>query len=356
MESLNLIARQGMSLKSAMGGAIAVTKSVNMILMQQDISIKEIPHLAEHQKAAKKQAKNWSDNVLHLIIETTTRVKHFARDFKITYETLTEDILPKLRNGDEDAKRQLVEDLSDLLKEMHAEKKEAANVASQITKFHDNFEPLYAKFKEDFITAQSLISKDDKELLRLTKEREDAKTKADRFEKALIALGAALPATAAAMAVFAASGVGLAIGGLIFLAELASLGPIIDKYIEAIEEVGDLSKRIDELNQELTHLHLIEDQISGLQSNTHVAVQASGYLDDGWYTLAQDMETVIGDLKKITPQQAADFIERELKISYEHWKRVYEEAKNLEPDGQIKFESYETFDQMITVMKQRAKA
>ncbi|XP_064383991.1 uncharacterized protein LOC135332981 [Halichondria panicea] len=355
-EKSTTVTNQGQNVKYSVAGATGVTVNARLIIQQANIIIPEIPTLQDHQKAAKKQSQEWVDNIWPPLINTTAEIIDYANTFQATYDVLLE-LVPRLRAGDVDARDEFVQALKGaLIPELQSKLFKANKLATSTKQFHDGFEPLYNEFQKDFTEAIKVMTKDNTKIQEDQASLVEWKTKADLEIFAILAFGISLPVTVVATALLSETGVGVLIGGIIIVGELIAIGVLLAEYAEAMKNVNDLITAIKEMKSEVAQLHLIEGQISGLQKNTEKVVAYSANVADGWLALSDDMKETIGHLQSISPQQAAIYIEINLKAANKDWGVVLQQAKNLQPKGgQLEQKIYATSDEMVKAIQAQAK-
>ena len=348
---------QGEHQKNTVAGATLVTKNARLIIQQEDIAtIKEIPNLPTHQKAAKTQSNKWLHDIWPLIIKTTTEIIDYANTFQASITQLN-DLIPKLEKGDKKAKDDFVQVLEVILIPALKEKsKTARDIATSVSKFHDNFEPLYNEFAADFTKANDLMTHDKQEIREKQAQEKQWEAKARAYEISVIALGIALPVTAAATVAFSETGVGLLIGAVLMVGELSAIGALLGEYADATQHVNDLTNEIDSLNKQVCQLTLIEKQISGLQKHSQQVVTFTAKVADGWVALHEDLQDTVKHFQKATPNEAAILIKIQLAAANKEWGIALEQAKTLQPSGgQLEQKKFKTSDDMMKAIKAQVK-
>lgn len=325
---------QGNSQKNTVAGATQVTKSARLIVDQADIgTITEIPDLPAHQQAAKTQSNTWTNDIWPLIIQTTAEIIDYANTFQSSYDQL-KTLVPKLEAGDAKAKSDFIEVLNIVLIPTLQDKTATAkSIAEKVSTFHADFQPLYTKFQADFTKANDLMTKDNLEILDKQADQTAWRGKALGYEMGAVAAGIALPITIAATFVFAETGVGILIGGILIAGELAAIGTLLGEYADAMHHVNDLTSDIAKLKVEVAQLTLIENQITDLQSYTKTVVATSADVADGWTALKLDLDNTIAHLDTITPEDAAIIINIQLDAANKEWGVVLGQATALQPTG-----------------------
>lgn len=347
---------QGQNQKDTVAGATQVTKNVRLILLQEDIStIKEIKNLPTHQKAAKGQSTEWVNDIWPLIIQTTTEIIDYANTFQSTYEGLL-TLVPKLEKGDKQAKDDFVQALQVvLIPNLQDKTKTAKSIADSIKIFHAKFEPLYHSFLEDFTQADKVLTKDKTDVIAIKADLAKWHVKALAYEITMTTMAVALPCTAAATVAWSATGVGLIVGGIIFVGELAVLGTMLGLYADARKKEDDLTNQLHTLEKQVAQLTAIEQQISSLQKYTETIVTTSANVADGWIALNQELEETVKCLETITPEDAAFIIKVDLSTANKDWKTVLDQAKVLQPNGgRLDEKIFKTSDDMLKVIKAQA--
>lgn len=348
---------QGTNHKDIVSGATQVTKNARLITDQADIAtIKEIPDLPTHQKAAKDQSNKWVSDIWPLIIDTTADVIDYANTFQATYTELL-SLLPKLEAGDVKTKDEFVQALQIVLIQALTDKSTTANgIVLKIRQFHTDFQPLYNKFQVDFKAANDVMTKDNNAILDKLADLTMWKGKAIGYEMAAVSMGVAIPITAAATAVFSETGVGLLVGGILMAGELAALGTMLGLYAEAMHHVNDLTSDINDLQTQVAQLTTIEQQITGLNEHVQIVSTTSSDVADGWQTLKNNMDKTIGHLNEISPTDAALFIKIDLSAANKEWGLVLDQAKVLQPTGgALDSKTYESSTDMVKAIDTQAK-
>ncbi len=344
---------QGENHRKTVAGATAVTKCARLIVSQQDIStIKEIPNLPEHQSAAKKQSNDWLNDIWPLIIKTTADIIDYANTFQATYDELVK-LVPQLEDGDEQAKDQFVNTLHQVLLPALQDKETVSqSIVDKIKTFDSNFVELYQKFASDFNEANEVMTADKPQIVALQKEVNVWKDKAAHYEQVIVAAAIALPMTTSGTALLSETGVGVIIGGILMIGELAALGTELGMYASAMKQVNSLLGQLHQLESQVAELSTIESQITGLKQNTDTIITASTSVAQAWIALHADMDNTIKHLQLISPADAAIVIKSELATANADWKVVLEQAKVLQPDGgELDKKEFDSSDDMVKAIE-----
>ena len=162
------------------------------------------------------------------------------------------------------------------------------------------------------------------------------------LEIALISFAAAEGVLLIAMAVVAVVTEGAAIPAMVggFVA-----GALIDAgigiaYAAAVSDMSDLQNQIAVIQNQLFYLNTIEAQFNGFENGLADTVTASQAVVDGWTALGDDLSILTGQLDKISPEEAAIVITTQLNIANKDWGVVLQQAKLLQPSGQIPVKNY----------------
>lgn len=266
-------------------------------------------------------------------------------------------MIPKLEKGDEKAKGDFLQVLQQvLIKNLQDKKDSSKKVRDKVTTFHDKFEPLYQAFLMDFHEADKKIQGDDTQIRDKQADLLKWEAKAEGYIIAAVMLAIAEPATATATFALSTTGIGLLIGGIIMIGELAALSTMLGLYADAVKHVNHLQNEIYDLKREVTMLHAIEKQITGLQKNTNSVVLASANVENGWIALTRDLEDTIKHLQDITPEQAAIVIKTNLSAANKEWGVVLEQAKILQPSGgELPAKKFDSSKDLIKAIEDQAK-
>lgn len=311
-----------------------VTKNVRVIISQEEVAtIEEIPDLHEHQKAAKDHSNTWENDIWPLIIKTTAEILDYANTFTNAHDQLN-GLIPKLEEGDFQAKIDFVAILQEVLIRALKEKSETAMfIVESISTFQTSFESLSEKFKTDFEAVSSLLTKDNQKILDKQANLATWKVKAFRHKMAVVAAGITLALTAAAIDFYATSGNELLIGGVLMACQCTALAVFLLKYAGAKRQVNDLTSQLNELNSKRASLTLIESQIDGLQTATDLFVTTSKGIAKGWRALKDHLEDTVRSLQRIKPQNVPGAIEEDMRPAKTAWGVVLKKAKALQPDS-----------------------
>lgn len=349
--------KQGSSQKDVVAGATLVTMNARVIIDQQAIStIKEIPNLPDHQAAAKKQSANWLNEIWPLIIKTTAEIIDYATTFQVMYKQLLV-LIPKLEQGDQKAKDEFVSTLQGVLVAALQKKENTAkNIKDDIVKFASDFEELYQKFATDFDAANRVLTADEPKITEYQKEIDALNEKAKTFVKLIIVPAIAIPATIVGTMVLAATGVGLIIGGILLIGEIAALVTLIVEYAETMKQVHELTNKVADLKTEVAQLKTIEGQITSLKKNTDAVATAANSVAQGWVALSAEMANTLYHLTPLSPKDAAIVLKNELGTANRDWGVVLEQAKVLQPKGaQLEHKTVKTADDMVKAIKDQVK-
>ena len=346
----------GKNLKANVSQATVITTNARAIIAQKDVVVKQIPHLPEHQKKARAHAKKWLDSIWPQIIDTTSSIIDFANTFDSAQQNMLE-LTKRLEKGDEQAKKEFLAVLNEvLLKSLQQKLESSSKIASNVGSFHDEFQTDYEAFHSDFIEADKVITGDNVELKQKKARRDDALATAKKLQIAIQVDAAAMPVTAEVTLALSETGVGLLIGGLIFLVEGGALIGMKIAYANAMDEVNSLTQEINQLNKEINSLKAVEHQISGLQDASKKIVVAAADVADSWRTLASEMGQLIKRVDSISPEQVAIVIKTELAAANKDWQVVLKLALKLQPsDGQIPHKTFKSMDAYVKALKAKPR-
>lgn len=347
--STNNVKDQGKNLSKTMNGAVLVSKNVQMILLQQDITLSALPNLPAHQQAARAHAKKW-DDIWKAILSTTSEVIDFANTFDSSYQQLL-TLTNTLENGTAAEKAKAKTDFLAVMNEvilatLKDKHTKATQVATNTETFYNQFLPDYHKFHSDFKTANKIITKDDDKLNNLAADLAKAKAKALGLEIGIMADAGLVPITVAGT--YAAGPVGVIVGGILLVIEIGALVGMLIEYADAMKEVHSIQNKISDVTEEMTQLQGVETQITGLQNASLNIMQGAKSVENGWLTLSADMHALIKRAEGISPEDIAIIIKSELGGMNKDWQTVLEQTKKLQPDGGvIGHKTYKTADDML---------
>lgn len=204
----------------------------------------------------------------------------------------------------------------------------------------------YDEFKSDF--EKAISGNMTVELKQRISEMDQALMKAKELEIAIVVM----PATVETAIAFPEHGVGLLIGGLLFVGELGAYVVMEAKYADTFGKINSITKETDQLDQEVTQLKLVETRITGLHKTSMATVDSSSAVANGWITLDTEILELIKRIESISPQQAIIVIKTELEAAAKDYKVVLEQAKKLLPTcGQIPMQKFSSFDDYIKALK-----
>ena len=111
-------------------------------------------------------------------------------------------------------------------------------------------------------------------------------------------------------------------------------------YAAAVSDMTDLQNQIAVIQTQLNYLNAIEAQIDGFEKGIADTVTASQAVVDGWTALGDDLSNLTDQLDKISPEEAAIVITTQLNTANKDWGVVLQQAKVLQPSGQIPVKNY----------------
>ena len=324
-----------------------------------DIDLKQIPGLPLHQHRARSQATDWLENVWPLITEIMSQVMDFANTLdgiikrffcfrtdgiaKEEQQLLTSDL------GQQGIKL-IIEALSVLLTILQEKKNSASQNTIRIKSFCSRFQPAYDEFKSDF--EKAISGNMTVELKPRISEMDQTLMKAKELEIAIMVDAVVMPATVETAIAFPEHGVGLLIGGLLFVGELGAYVGMKAKYADTFGKINQVTKETDQLDQEVVQLKLVETQITGLHKTSIATVDSSSAVANGWITLGTEILELIKRIESISPQQAIIVIKTELEAAAKDYEMVLEQAKKLLPTGgQIPMQKFSSVDDYIKALK-----
>ena len=340
------VKEQGNNVSKIMNGAVLVSKNVQMILLQQDITLSAFRYLTAHQEAARAHANKW-EGVWTAILSTTSEIIDFAGTFNSSYQQLL-TLTNTLENGTAAQKAKAKSIFLGVMNQvifgtLIDKQITAAQIASNTEIFYNSFLPNYNSFLYDFSIAYNIIKLNDinDRLKDLAADLVKAKHKAWKLEIGIVA--DSLPFTVAGT--YAAGSVGVIVGGIMFPIEIGGLAGM---YADTMKEVHSIQNQLTEMKPEMTQLQGVETQITGLRNASLNIMEGARSVENGWLALASDMQTLIKQAEVISPEQIAFMIRSELGIMNKDWRDVLEQAKKLQPDGGvIGHKTYKTADYML---------
>ena len=267
-------------------------------------------------------------------------------------------MIPQLEAGDEKAKKDLLEALEVVLLPALKDKSTAAqSIAAKCNEFSTAFQPLHDKFQDDFKKANKVMIKDKNDISNKQNDIWKWTAKARHYEFEAVAAGVALPCTAVTTVIFSETGVGLIIGGILMIGEIAAISTFLHEYADAMHHVSDLRSAISDLNDQVAELTAIENQITGLEDYSQKVTDTSANIADGWRSLNDHMENTIKHLKDVSPDQGAITINSELSSANKEWGEVLSQAEILQPNGGVLDEkTFKSSTDMLKAIDDQAKA
>ena len=319
-----------------------MTLNANTIQRQSDITLDKLKNLPLHQQNARAHCNTWLQDIWPKIIDTTADVIDYANTFQASYQTLS-GLVEKLKKGDKEAKKQFSEVLTQILIPALEEKKtESTKIASDTASLSSKFKMDYDNFEADCLDAKKAYTSEGGEVQKLQVQIDTLKAKVHVLHIEMIAVGIGEGLLILAMAVVDVLTEGAAteflVGGISAGATLE--GTLLSDYSSTMKDLGDLQNKMATLKNELTLLNGVEQQIKGFQKSLNDTDSASQAVKDGWTALADDLSKLIDQLEKITPEEAAVIITTQLNVANSDWGVVLEQAKVLQPTGQIPVKNF----------------
>ena len=334
-----------------MNGAVLVSKNVQMILLQQDISLSALCYLPAHQQAARAHANKWED-IWKTILSTTSQIIDFAKTFSASLQQIRKlDFALRFGTAEEKAigKANFLSVVNQLILATLIDKQIiAAQIATNAEIYYKSFLPDYNSFLFDFNITYNIIKLNgiDDKLNNLSADLAKAKAKALRLEIAIMAEAGLTPFTIAGT--YAAGPVGVIVGGIMLPIKIGAFAGMLVEYVDAIKEVHFIQNQITEINAEMTQLQGVETQITGLHNASRYIMEGAKSVENGWLALASEIQMLIKRAEGISPEEILVMIRSELGGMYSDWQTVQREIKKLQQDGRvIGHITYKTVDEML---------
>ena len=330
-----------------MNAATEITMYANVITQQQDISIGELPNLPQHQQTARIHAENWLKNIWPGIIDTTKDIIGYAKIFDSAYEELT-SLVKRLENGDDDAKEQFKQILKIVLLPGF-QRANISRIVSNTRTFQQNLDSDYKNFESDSEVAKRAYTKESGELAELQTNEEAAQQEVQGLQTAIIAAAAALSALVAAFAIVSIFSFGLGSGAMAagIVAATATEAVLSASYASAVQKEHSLQSQIQQEQHELASLNAVRNQLGGFAGSTSKTTSAAQSVADGWSALGDDLDNLVQQLDRISPQEAAILIRTQLCAAHADWEVVLAQAKVLEPSSQIPVKQFNDMESFL---------
>lgn len=274
-------------------GAYVVTKNVNAVIQQGDISVPELPNLPAYQQSAREQGQYWLNTVWPAIQGTSKDIIHYASTFQDTYQQL----LDVVNKGGADMKLQIVALTTKLHDDLNSKKTSSDGAISSVKSFSDKFSPIYSQFQKDYAKADAIITGDNQKLIELKARRASLQSEAGQLQ-----LESLIP-----------------FAGIYFAI----------KYGEVVDEINSISRQIAAIKADLSAIQSVHDQLAGLSNHSITVMTLSKSVSDGWQSLADNMVEVISHINSISPDEAAIVVKIQLGAANKDWGNVLEQARGL---------------------------
>ena len=349
--STSKVKEQGNNVSKIMNGAVLVSKNVQMIFLQQDITLSVFRYFSGHQDAARAHADKW-EGVWKAILFTTTEIIDFAETFSNSCQQIR-TLAQILRTGTAEEKARAKTNVLTVMNQLILSTlKDKRIIAAQITSnaeiYYKSFLPGYNSFLYDSNIAYKImrINDIDHKMNNLSADLAKARAKALRLEIAILAEAGLTPFTVAGT--YAAGSVGVIVGGIMLPIEIGALAGMLVEYADAIKEVHSIQHQITEMKAEMTHLHEVETQITGLHNASLYVMEGAKSVENGWLALASEIQMLIKRAEGISPEELVVMIGSELATMNKDWQDVIEQTKKLQPaGGVIGHITYKTVDEML---------
>lgn len=272
---------------------LVVTKNVNAIIQQGDMSVPQMPNLPALQQDARQQCQGWLDRVWPACENTAEDIVHYAKTFQDIYVLL----LDAVNKGGPDMKSQIIIQTKNLKDKLNDKKSSSDEIIELVKSFNSKFQVVFDQFKQDYAKAEAIIIGDNQQLRNLSARRESLYSEADK-----LLLESMIP--------FA--GIYYAI-----------------KYGKTIDEINSISNQISAISDNLNAIQAVHDLIGGLMTHITSASTFSVSVSDGWQSLADNMESIISHITSISPDEAAIVVKIQLGAADKDWKNVLDQARGL---------------------------
>ena len=358
--STSTVKEQGKNASKLVNCAVLARKNVQMIFLQQNITLSVFRYFSGHQDAARAHANKW-EGVWKAILFTTTEIIDFAETFNNSYQQIR-SLAQILRTGTAEekarAKTNVLTVMNQLILGTLKDKRIiAAQIATNAEIYYKSFLPGYNSFLYDSSIAYKImrINDIDDKLNNLSADLAKAKAKALKLEITIMADSRIMPYTIAGT--YAAGPVGVIVGGIMLPVEIGGLAGMLIEYADAIKEIYSLQYQITEMKAEMTHLHEVETQITGLHNASLYIVEGAKSVENGWLALYSEMQMLIKRAEGISPEELVVMIGSELATMSKDWQDVIQQTKRLQPiGGVIGHITYKTADEMLLAITPRHRA
>ena len=359
MSTTSTVKEQGKNVSKIVNSAVLARKNVQMIFLQQAITLSAFRYFSGHQDAARAHANKW-EGVWKAILFTTTEIIDFAETFSNSYQQIRA-LAQILRTGTAEekarAKTNVLTVMNQLILGTLKDKRIiAAQIVTNAEIYYKSFLPNYNSFLYDSNIAYKImrINDIDDKLNNLSADLAEAKAKALKLEIAIMAEAGITPYTIAGT--YAAGPVGVIVGGIMYPIDIRGLAGMFIEYADAIKEINSIQYQITEMKAEMTHLHEVESQITGLHNASLYIVEGAKSVENGWLALYSEMQTLIKRAEGISPEELVVMIGSELAIMNKDWQDVIEPTRKLQPiGGAIGHITYKTVDDMLLAITPRSR-
>ena len=338
--SLSLVKKFGNSYGSTVNAATQITMYAQTVVRQQDVTISEVPNLPQHQEKARNHAQTWLKEIWPSILDVSHDIIGYAQIFDSAYIELN-NLVSRLEKGDSDAKEQFKTILNVVLLPGF-QKASISKIAESMNIFLESLQTDAKNFESDSEMAKKAYIKESGALAELQTKEEAAQTRVHSLHIAIIAAAATLATLIAALAVVSIFTFGIGSGALAagVVAATATETALSASYAEAVQTEHNLQTQIEQEQHELAMLNSVQNQLNGFTQSTSQTSTAAQSVADGWAALGDDLDNLIQQLDKITPEEAAIIIRTQLYAAYQDWKVVVSLAKVLKPSNQIPVKEY----------------
>ena len=291
--------------KDVFDASAAVQTYVAAILRQPDIKLNELPDLPNFQKAARKHAQDWLDQVLPAIINTNADIIDFANGFSAFYETLVK-LAEQIDAGDKSQAKKFAEGLVLLRNNVSRKEAQAKYTETQLQDFKSKLSVDYDNFTKQATAAAKALAGADGELQKISTQIDTINSKLDGYIGVMAGGGVSMVGgivmilvgsfatieTAGISTGLIVAGTGLLVGGI---------GAEVTGGVEfglALEKRKQLQETLATDKQGIGILKHVQGLLDGFVNQMDSAIRSVGVLREQWSVLSGDMDQVIADLDR----------------------------------------------------------
>ncbi|MGH0945429.1 HBL/NHE enterotoxin family protein [Bacillus mycoides] len=332
------------AIKQAKGNVLALDVYANTLQKQPTASFSAAGSVneqlnkssMEHQDAARKNAAEWLDTLKPKMIQINENILDYARTIKSFSKPLNDAL-------DQNNKKKFVLGVNKLHDKSVAHKQDVDNLIEDLKAYRKKISTDTQNLKTDTVNITSAVVGDNAEIGAL-KQQLAAYDVAMNSATTAIALGSTGIVTGVLLTVtggvllFTGAGEAFAVpvlaaGGLTLAGGIAGTALGAKQMDDIRANIKNSSTKLSTLNQEVTGLNLVNNQVQNFTKNIDQAIDALQSLSNGWGDISAKYKSLLDNTKDAVDLNNEGYESAFLESAVAAWQEIATQAGNIYVDS-----------------------